>query len=432
MSSERTTINGITPGDNSILEPVALAMGHRTEVFVADLMSSARSELPELTEDERLAGLLEASIVEDVIAAVDFLGNGVGDDDIRLPATVRSFLRVLAQRDVSITVVIRAYRMAHTDFVDQAMRFALTLGPELSAPTIIALVNRTAVWIDRMLEQVGEAYEEERDRWISSRSGLRRQWVDAVLTGSGAEIHRAEQALGYQLDRFHLAVAAWVDESVSDRDAVALFDETATVLANQVGATGRPLMVAVDAREVELWIPLRHGGPLDVAAMESVLADLSLDIRLALGDTERGESGFRRSHRQATRARRVALACAASHRRVVAYAQITPLALMIEDMDATRGFVRRMLGDLATDDERNVWLRETLLTFLSCGRSYTTTANAMHLHRNTIQYRLQQAAEQLGHSFEDPTAALDIQVALQACRWLGASVLSGREDRSTA
>lgn len=240
-------------GDN-ILRPVALEMGHRMEAFVADLMTSARSELPELTEDERMAALLEASIVEDVIAVIEFLDDAVGEADIQLPLPVRSFLRVLAQRDVSITVVIRAYRMAQTDFLDQAMSFALTLGPEASPQAIIALVNRTALWIDRMLEQVGEVYEAERDRWVSSRSGLHRQWVETLLTGAGAEVHHAEQALGYRLDTVHLAVAAWLDESVSTRDALTLFDETRSLLAKYVGATGHPLMVPTDEHEVRLWI----------------------------------------------------------------------------------------------------------------------------------------------------------------------------------
>lgn len=101
---------------------------------------------------------------------------------------------------------------------------------------------------------------------------------------------------------------------------------------------------------------------------------------------------------------------------------------MTDDIDALRWFVRRTLGDLAADGERDCWLRETLLTFLSCGRSYTAAADAMHLHRNTIQYRLQQAAERLGHDFEDPAIVLDIQLALQACRWLGSTVLSRPED----
>ncbi|MDV7355056.1 helix-turn-helix domain-containing protein [Rhodococcus oxybenzonivorans] len=421
-----TSFGGISRGGN-ILRPVALEMGHRMEAFVADLMTSARSELPELTEDERMAALLEASIVEDVIAVIEFLDDAVGEADIQLPLPVRSFLRVLAQRDVSITVVIRAYRMAQTDFLDQAMSFALTLGPEASPQAIIALVNRTALWIDRMLEQVGEVYEAERDRWVSSRSGLHRQWVETLLTGAGAEVHHAEQALGYRLDTVHLAVAAWLDESVATRDALTLFDETRSLLAKYVGATGHPLMVPTDEHEVRLWIPLRGNEPFDVEAMEAALAEHGLGVRLALGDPGRGENGFRRSHLQATRAQRVALACA-GRRRVVAYAQITPLALMTDDIDALRWFVRRTLGDLAADGERDCWLRETLLTFLSCGRSYTAAADAMHLHRNTIQYRLQQAAERLGHDFEDPAIVLDIQLALQACRWLGSTVLSRPED----
>ncbi|MGV9823498.1 hypothetical protein [Nocardia xishanensis] len=68
-------------------------MGRRVDAFIADSMTTVGSELSELTEDERMSGLREASIVEDVIAAIDFLGDASGEADIRLPSAVMGLLR---------------------------------------------------------------------------------------------------------------------------------------------------------------------------------------------------------------------------------------------------------------------------------------------------------------------------------------------------
>jgi DNA-binding PucR family transcriptional regulator len=90
--------------------------------------------------------------------------------------------------------------------------------------------------------------------------------------------------------------------------------------------------------------------------------------------------------------------------RVVFYSEVAPIALMASDVDQLRRFVSDVLGDLGVDDERNGWLRETLREFLSRNRSYVATADAMILHRNTIQYRVAQAMELCGQRFDDPDA----------------------------
>ena len=68
-------------------------------------------------------------------------------------------------------------------------------------------------------------------------------------------------------------------------------------------------------------------------------------------------------------------------------------------------------------------LRETLREFLARNRSYVATADAMILHRNTIQYRVGQAMELCGGSFDDPDAVFEVQTALEVCRWMAPAVL---------
>ncbi len=92
-------------------------------------------------------------------------------------------------------------------------------------------------------------------------------------------------------------------------------------------------------------------------------------------------------------------------------------------MDELRRFIADALGELGVDDERNTWLRDTLREFLARNRSYVATAEAMILHRNTIQYRVGQAMELCGQNFDDPDTVFKVQIALEVCRWMAPAVL---------
>jgi DNA-binding PucR family transcriptional regulator len=99
--------------------------------------------------------------------------------------------------------------------------------------------------------------------------------------------------------------------------------------------------------------------------------------------------------------------------------------MMVDDLEATRVWVQWTLGPLADDGEQQARLRETLRVFLAESSSYTATAERLKLHKNTIQYRIQKAAEIRGRGWEDQR--LDVQLALLACRWLGSAVLGPAE-----
>ncbi len=107
----------------------------------------------------------------------------------------------------------------------------------------------------------------------------------------------------------------------------------------------------------------------------------------------------------------------------VFYDEVAPIALMASDVDELRRFVADVLCELGVDDERNGWLRETFREFLARNRSYVATAEAMILHRNTIQYRVAQAMELCGQNFDNPDAVFKVQIALEICWWMAPGVL---------
>jgi DNA-binding PucR family transcriptional regulator len=302
------------------------------------------------------------------------------------------------------------------------MQFASVIEPARQAPTIIELVNRGNRLIDLVADQLIRAYEEEHDRWLSRRSGLQQQWVSELLAGTPIDIARTEKGLRYRFDGRHIAAVVWADTAVPAADVVALCDQVRSLLTAEFGAATSSLMVPTDEYEARLWFaPTRA---LDPSRVRSTLETASIPARIAFGDVEEGLHGFRASLRQAERVKAVALAGAGrAGDRVVFFRDVAPIALMASDLDQLRRFVSDVLGDLSTDDERNQWLRETLREFLARNRSYVATAEAMTLHRNTIQYRVTQAMECCGQNFDDADAVFNVQIALQVCRWMAPALL---------
>jgi GAF domain-containing protein len=86
-------------------------------------------------------------------------------------------------------------------------------------------------------------------------------------------------------------------------------------------------------------------------------------------------------------------------------------------------FVESVLGPLVQDDARTRELVRTLEAYLAAAGSPGQAAKALHVHVNTIYYRLDKIRDLLGGSFDDPRAALDLQVALLARRLVAAGDL---------
>ncbi len=393
--------------------------------FVDELSQMMRAQVPALDQDPRLRELMEDGTTDNLMEVLQFLQNEAAEDDVRAPERALVYARILAQRDVPASALIRAYRIGQAGFLDTGMRYAIEFGGggPVTTSAIVHIVNRTSVYIDRVCEQVGVAYERERDRWVGNRGGLRQQWVTRLLNGTTTDTEAAEQVLHYPLTRGHLAIDAWTDPHIDPATAVEVFDHLRTALTTVFDRAHGNLLVPVDEHEARMWFALPPETPVDSAAIEQLLSDRALPVRVAFGGYGSGVTGFRRTAGQADRVRRLALLGGEHGARVLSYPDVSAVALLASDIDTLREFVADELGELAVDNERNLWLRETLRVFLAVNRSYAAAATRLAVHRNTVQYRVRQALNLIGVSTDAPGADLYPRLALQATHLLGAAVL---------
>lgn len=406
-----------------LVSSVAKRMSEGRQTFIEDLIEVTRHEVHALDHDTRLRGLLEASITENIVAAVNFLDNGTAVDDLGAPTAALTYARTLAQRDIPLSALIRAYRIGHSRFVDTALELMGADPATAHMDVVLRFVRRSADYIDKVCEEVGRSYEAERDRWVSSRSGLRSQVVNQLVSGATTDVRQAEATLGYRLAGLHVGMLVWPDDAVAAFDVVKLFDDVSRTLGKELRTQGSPLVVPNDEREVRMWFSVRDRAHPDSVQLAAAISAAGLAACVAIGEVSDGIDGFRRSMRQAAQVKDIMLSTNNTPT-VVSYTDIAPIALMSASAADLRLFVVRVLGPLAVDDERSATLRETLRVFLDLNRSYAAAGQSMMLHRNTIQYRVQQALQACDRDLDVPGGAFEVQLALSATRWLGPAVLT--------
>jgi hypothetical protein len=153
-------------------------------------------------------------------------------------------------------------------------------------------------------------------------------------------------------------------------------------------------------------------------------ADDLVEVLRKLGHARVGVSAVFPSLTEASEARRQArLACSAatpSSREVVRFDQ-HPLAVLIAGTpDQAAVLATAVLGRVLelSGDDRMVLL-ETARTWLSCHGSSSVAAEQLHVHRNTVRYRLRRLEELTGRDLGDPVQAAEAYVALECVRTLG-------------
>ncbi|NJP89758.1 GAF domain-containing protein [Nonomuraea sp. FMUSA5-5] len=93
------------------------------------------------------------------------------------------------------------------------------------------------------------------------------------------------------------------------------------------------------------------------------------------------------------------------------------VGLLVGDGRDVPGFVARTLGPVIDyDARRGTALVDTLAAYFGTGGSPSRTAEAMHIHVNTVTQRLDRIGKLLGEGWPAPERALEIQLALRLHR----------------
>ncbi|KAB1979948.1 PucR family transcriptional regulator [Streptomyces triticiradicis] len=163
--------------------------------------------------------------------------------------------------------------------------------------------------------------------------------------------------------------------------------------------------------------PGLHADALLAAVREPLSAGLDDDGRLTIGVSAAVHSaeGLRGALEEARHARRVAAArpgrvCAAGHQELASHVLLLPF---VPD-DVRRAFTARLLDPLREYDGRHrAELIPTLEAFLDCDGSWTRCAARLHLHVNTLRYRVGRIEQLTGRDLSRLEDKLDFFLALR-------------------
>lgn len=390
---------------------------------IQELLAQERSEM---AGDGELMALLYDAVQGNLEAFFPAIRHGIPIDRIEPPTAALEHARRLAQRGTEVDELVRAYRLGHQRvlkmILDEVRAAQLETAAGLHVFEEIAASSFT--YIDRVSHQVVSAYQAERDRWLANRNQIRALRVREVLDGGDLDVDETTDLIRYPLRRVHLALTVWCAEQ-ADGNELDVMERFVTDLAAALGAQDRPLFVASDRITGWAWIPMTADAAEGVVARIREFVRLRADSPwLTVGNPLAGLAGFRQSHRQAVSARAVALAPGAPPRPVTAADEpgLVVAAQFSSDLDEARSWVCHILGPLASNTDSDERLRDTLRGFLRNSSSFKSSADELHLHVNSVKYRVQRAIERRGRPIEEDR--IDVEVALLLCHWFGTAVLA--------
>jgi sugar diacid utilization regulator len=406
---------------------VATRAGSRIDDVCRSIQRVILRDVGQLGGDQFLVDILGNSVTANVQAVIDALRYGIEASNFEVPAIATEYARRLAQQNVPLEALVRAYRLGQTEFLRIALDELLASHMDVQGSLKVAqqMMAKTAEYIDWVTERVIRAYSLERDHWLMQRNMLRTRHIRRLLAGEELGNTSLDATIGFPLRLKHIAVVAWMDGAETETDAYAHVELELRRLREYLPVNGEPLLMPADQATVWAWFPLlSHTTAENVAAaLNSLVSTSHRHIYYSIGTIESDGNGFRVSHARAQLVRNVILASGADTR-VGSFSdpRTSATALLAGDMDVAKDWVSFVLGPLADDDPETARLRETLEVFLTTGSNYTVAADKLHVHPNTIKYRIQKARDKLRVSTND--GRIDIALALVLCSQLGAAVLA--------
>lgn len=370
----------------------------------------ALAAVPELGErdDKDLEQETIAAAASNVRAVLGGLAREEEPSDAVAPPESRAWVSTLAHRSVGPAAIPRCYCIGQADLDvvlrDAAFEQDMTFAAKWEAGA--AMSRFLFGYVEKIVGDLIEHYDSERDRWLRGSESVRTELALAIVEGRSFDLGSAALTLRYDLNRRHLALLVWADPRSAEPPPTAAVKDAATRLARAFG--GKELLVVPAGQSVVwAWTTGEH-----VTDAPETIPELEPGLLGAIGGLAGGADGFRRSHHQARRARRMADLLSVPPGSVVLHRSVALSALLTSDAAAAAEFVAGELGPLSEDTEANLRLRATLATFLEENLSWSRTARRMGVHQNTIMYRVHRAEELLGRRLTERRMELEAALRL--------------------
>ncbi|KXF48841.1 hypothetical protein AXA44_27610 [Rhodococcus sp. SC4] len=391
----------------SAVRHVAMALAPRqTEIGdrLWDHIVSARPDLMR-TGDTALT-LAKAACHSTNATLVNALSGNTPVEELLLTTEIIRATRALAVSGFSEDDVTAGYRLGITCWCENWANAVEEYCPDPVLSVKVASYGTSFAlgWLETVRDQVLSEYRDEAERLPRDGSIARAAYVRNVLTDENLDIAVAGKDLRYNLAGDHVALVL-TRHPGSNADTP--LDSIARAVASK-STPSAPLTARFDLDTVVCWIPTD-----DARAVSAPHAPVSI----GQGRPAHGLEGFRRSHREAGEAARVARLARRPAGTVTRFVDVELVALCSTDATACRAFVEEQLGPLVEDTEMARRLRDTLETFLASNQNFRATAARLGVHHNTVRYRLEQTSALLGGMPEERD--IHLWLALHLAKGLG-------------
>ncbi|MER5419966.1 helix-turn-helix domain-containing protein [Streptosporangium roseum] len=175
-------------------------------------------------------------------------------------------------------------------------------------------------------------------------------------------------------------------------------------------------LAALRGDEVVLLLPGDRPGHLAKRVAAELSASLGHSATAGASGPVRGPAEVAAAHREAQRCADALLALGRAGEGASA-TELGFVGLLVGDGRDIEAFLGSALGPVIDyDARRGTALVRTLTAYFGAGGSLSRTAEALHIHVNTVTQRLDRIAQLLGADWQAPERALEIQLALRLHR----------------
>lgn len=397
---------------SAVLRPAAVELDeHATELSRA-VVPYISERMPGLVDSAEAGEARRASNEASIRDFAKVLQSGADPvDAATLGSATLALVRDGAKRGVPESVLLRSYRLAHAATARHL--YAILAKHTADAEELSLAIDLCSAWafayVDAAVCLGEDLYAGERERWLRSAAANQAETINTILSEQPIDIDVASRRLRHEVRRVHVAAIDWTDTHEEGRDTLALLEAVIRDIAAAIG-NQRPLIQPLGILSIAAWVSTSAAVPsrvLDELRFQSATAP---GVRVAIGEPAPGIAGFRSSHIEALKAQRIARLAGRREGSITRYHDIALCALTTANIEDSRRFVERELGRLASRDDTTRRLAATVRTYLDENGSRGRTAKRLHIHENTVAYRLRQAEELLGRSVEKRT--LELRVAL--------------------
>ncbi|MDA3642536.1 helix-turn-helix domain-containing protein [Saccharopolyspora indica] len=389
-------------------EPLDQVLAAAAPALVPTVLARLVDELPAYAElpEEELLGDITRIIQRGMTMVVRMLRDG-GAPDPKSLADLREDVLHRAEEGVPIEAVLNAHNVG----VQVAWEhFSAQARPE-DVPALVGVVELALRYLREITAVVSSAYFQERDVFLADAHAAQQALLSALLTGDDPSDAAArlgiQPAAGYAV--LDVEIAEHPDESAPGTNAdVARWRKLRRFRAELERRTSQPLLSRLNGHGGIVLLACDGATEPGLRVHDLVMASgAAAGADVTVGAVPASVPGIPEAARTAHELRRIAVAG-----RPPGVYTLADLAL---DYQLTRpGPAREVLAGKLSAIEDESDLLATLRTHFATGLNRRRTARRLHVHPNTVDYRMRKIAELTGLNPADPTDATDLRAALIA------------------